>query len=122
MMREVRKVRQVEGEPRRRWFTDEFFDLIVWFSPSGEIVGFQLSYDKFRQERALTWRPGEGFGHDGVDDGEDRPGKLKATPILVADGAFDATGIAERFSRESGDLPVEVVAFILAKLRDYPRG
>ncbi len=122
MLREVRKVRQVDGEPRRRWFTDDFFDLIVWSLPGDDIVGFQLTYDKFRQERALTWRQDEGFVHDGVDDGEDRPGKLKATPILVADGAFDATGIAERFSQESGDLPADLVAFILDKLRAYPQG
>jgi hypothetical protein len=30
MLRELSHVRQALEEPRRRWFADDFFDLIVW--------------------------------------------------------------------------------------------
>jgi hypothetical protein len=30
MLRELSYVRQALEEPRRRWFADDFFDLIVW--------------------------------------------------------------------------------------------
>ena len=97
-------------------------DLIVWIEEDGSPVGFQLTYDKYHQERALTWDPDEGFGHNAVDDGEDRPGKLKSTPILVADGAFDAAGIGQRFAEAAADLPAGIVEFVLAKLRAYQQG
>ena len=64
MLWEYTKVNQIEGEPRRRWFADDFFDLIVWFDESEDIVGFQLCCDKSRQEKALTWLKHSGHIHD----------------------------------------------------------
>ncbi len=46
MLRELKQVRQHKGEPRRRWFNDDYFDLIVWFSEKDSISGFQLCCDK----------------------------------------------------------------------------
>ena len=51
MLSEV-ATRQSTREPRRRWFSDDDFDLVVWFSDSGVIVGFELCYDRSRVERA----------------------------------------------------------------------
>jgi hypothetical protein len=82
MLREVRKVRQIKGESRRRWFDDDYFDLIVWFGEEDEIVGFQLCYDRRGEQKAFTWQQEFGYMHHRVDQGEDKPGKLKATPIL----------------------------------------
>ena len=31
MLVEYRNVRQIRGEGHRRWFSDEYFDLIVWY-------------------------------------------------------------------------------------------
>jgi len=33
----------LDGEPyRRRWFTDGFFDLFVWYTDGQQVLGFQL--------------------------------------------------------------------------------
>jgi len=40
MLGEIRNVRQIEGEGTRRWFTDRYFDLIVWYDDSGSLTGF----------------------------------------------------------------------------------
>lgn len=93
MLREIKDVRQLKDEPHRRWFTDEHFDLILWGKET-DIVGFQLCYDKAHSERAVTWKVESGFHHDGVDGGEGRAGRYKGTPILVADGSFDAGNVA----------------------------
>lgn len=58
-MREIPDVQQVPGEP----------------------VGFQLSYGKYRNGRALRWKAGRGFTHDAVDDGE--AGVVKEGAILA---------------------------------------
>ena len=121
MLIEIENPRQIENEGPRRWFTDKYFDLIVWYEKKGKaITGFQLCYDKGRMERALTWRPNLGFSHERIDDG-DWPGRMKMTPILVPDGAFDHTSIAERFRRSSRKIDPEIGEFVYQKVMHYPQ-
>ena len=95
-------------EPRRRWFADEYFDLVVWTSKSA-IVAFDLCYDKPRFERALTWSREHGWGHFRVDSGEDTPVKNR-TPILVSDGLFPKAQVLAHLT---------VRAFVLTKLQEF---
>jgi hypothetical protein len=122
MLREISEVRQIEGEPRRRWFSDEHFDLVIWNNDTSDIVGFQLCYDKTRGEHALTWKYADGFRHSRVDSGEDEPGRYKATPILVADGGLDVEDVAAKFLGQSDGLDAASRDFIYYKLLDYPIG
>ncbi len=118
MLKELPIVRQVPREPRRRWFADDYFDLIVWVGKKGEIIGFQLCYDNFGDEHALTWHGETGFSHQRVDNGEtDRP--YKATPILVPDGSFDAATIARLFKKHSRAMDKRVAEFVLDKITHY---
>jgi len=121
MLQEVKDVRQIPGEGRRRWFASVYFDLIVWYEDDGSLVGFQLTYDKPTQERALTWRAGRGFSHEKVDDGE-VPGQAKMAPVLMPDGLFDARAVAVRFRQESAKIDQEVASLVLDVLRRYPLG
>lgn len=120
MLAECRNVRQIRGEGHRRWFSDDYFDLIVWYDGS-EPVGFQLCYDRGGRERALTWHRDRGYAHERVDSGETESGRHKSTPILVADGVFDSAEVTERFREASGRLEPDIVELVLAKLRDYGR-
>jgi len=117
---EIRNVSQAAGEPRRRWFVSDAFDLVVWWDASGPPSGFQLCYDQGGSERALTWQPDCGFTHKAVDDGERGRGKYKAIPILLEDRPFDANPVAARFVAESAELPSEVADFVIKKLREHP--
>ena len=119
MLREFPNVRQIPGESKRRWFSDDFFDLIVWLDERDDIVGFQLCYDILKGQRALTWHSDTGFSHHRVDDGESRPGKLKAAPVLVPDGRFDYQKIAERFQSASKDIEERIATFVYEKLMQY---
>ncbi len=119
MLREIRNVHQVPGEPRRRWFFSHEQDLLVWFGPDGRPVAFQLAYAKHRDERAIRWKAGQGFAHHRVDDGESAS-LWKEAPLLYPDGAFDATGVLEQFLALSRELPPFVVEFVSARLREHP--
>ena len=120
-LRELSETRQVAGEPRRRWFNSPQLDLIVWFDEADKPIGFQLCYDKLDNERALTWREGQGYDHMGVDDGEDfTPAHQKETPILVADGAFDCRRVKKTFEAQSDEVPQDLRRFVLARLDKYP--
>jgi hypothetical protein len=118
MLRELKAVSQIPGQPRRRWFMDDFFDLVVWYDDENEICGFQLCYNKDEDERALTWRRQTSYTHYRVDDGETKP-HSKSTPILVADGIFDNKVIADRFKQESKNVERLVSEFVLEKILRY---
>lgn len=116
-MREMGPVRQVKGEPRRRWFASGRCDLIVWLDGMGEPEGFQFCYDKDEVEHAATWRPPEGFSHMRVDYGRSIQGRA-GTPFLVPDGAYDPVRMLTLFEREAALVPPGIVAFVTARLRE----
>lgn len=118
-LRELPSTRQVEGEPRRRWFSSPDLDLIVWVDDSAAIIGFQLCYDKMRGERALTWRLGRGYDHMGVDDGEQSPAQHKSTPILVADGFFDRERVTGLFLESSASVPERIRTTVAELIKGY---
>ena len=119
MLAEYSNVKRSPGERPRRWFHSSDEDLIVWYADDGSIFGFQLCYDRRNSERALTWLPQSGFSHDRVDDGEGPGLVYKRTPVLVPDGAFDASAMLPRFIKISGSLPQDVIDFVSGKLREY---
>ena len=55
-----------EPPAKRRWFHDEYFDLFVWQTLSGELTRFQLCYGIHSSERALVWQRQGGFFLDGL--------------------------------------------------------
>jgi hypothetical protein len=120
---EIRDVKQYEPNQTRRWFQSPFFDLYTWEvkqeSSASEIVGFQLCYGTHGDQRALRWSPALGYRHEGVDAPEDKPGRAMSA-IFVADGAFDAAIVADRFAEEADEMPPAVAAFVLAKIRAHP--
>lgn len=113
MLKELNNVRQVGGEPRRRWFGSDTMDLIVWYDPADTPVGFQFCYDKGNAEKALTWRRESGFSHTGVDDGEGGSRlNYKATPILVSNGRFDRRRVLQLLQSDGAEVPPEVREFV----------
>lgn len=119
-MREYEQVRQIPGEHKRRWFSSPDMDLFVWTDDAGNYSGFELCYDKSDREHAISWRANTGFSHAAVDDGENRPGRYKSTPIHVADGYFDAKRIHSSFKASSASLPQDIVLFVLSVLEKHP--
>ena len=120
-LREIVQVRQISGEGPRRWFNSHEFDLFVWCDDSGNVNAFQLYYDKPRSEHALVWKRRIGSSHFAVDDGEGRPFRHKGSPILVTDGQFDVTRVADRLASARGHVPQGILDFVLTQMREYPQ-
>lgn len=119
MLKEAKNVRQIEGEPRRRWFDDEYFDLIVWFDKDDSIWGFQLCYDREKNPRALTWTKKYGYKHTGIDNGEYIWGTSKNAPVLVEDGLFDRGATGKKLAAAAAELPPEIKLFVTQKVSDF---
>lgn len=121
VLAEIRNVRQIPGEGRRRWFRDDDMDLIIWYDDSGILTGFQLCYDKQEHEKALTWRKATGYEHHGVDSGEGVWRGTKGTPVLTADGAFEQPRVLNLFDAHSERLDPRLRAYIRKRLELYAK-
>ena len=119
MLKEWEGVRQRLEEGRRRWFTDEHFDLILWYDSEDVLLGFQLCYDKTGSERAITWFASGTYTHAKVDTGESSFG-IKETAVLVSDGVFDSGAVAERFRAAATKVDPDVVDLVVGRLNAYP--
>ncbi len=109
---------QLPGEPRRRWYADEHFDLIVWLAEDDNVDGFQLCYDLGHAEHALTWDRSNGYRHDRIDDGEGSPTRNR-TPILVADGHFPASEILSRVEASCDRVDAPIRTVVVERIRAY---
>ena len=118
MLREIRPVKQHKNEFFRRWFEDDFFDLIVWYDERRKFSGFQLCYQKARDEHALTWLEGKGYDHHRIDSGERSVWETKS-PVLAAALGFPREQIIENFIERSSGLEREVVEYVVQKIEAY---
>ena len=83
MLQRIRGVRQDEASRERHWFQDDFFDLFAWTNATGEVVAFQLCYDRLNRERVLSWSESAGFIHRRIDDGEELPGPSATDEVRI---------------------------------------
>ena len=119
MMTEYDNVAQKENGIFRRWFQDDYFDLIVWYGMEDkELRGFQLCYDKNRSQHALTWHRDSGFAHNRIDDSR-APLRHPTTPILVQDGIFPAGSLIEKFELSSKNIDPQIRSVVLSKIIEF---
>jgi hypothetical protein len=116
MLKEIPHALQHEEDRQRRVFRSADLDLIVWTEADGRFTGFELSYRHGPRERSLRWKRGKGYSHHRVDDGEDRMGRHKGTPLMVPDGVFKRWTVARKFQLEAGDIDPEVTDFVIGKV------
>lgn len=118
MLREKLNVSQHPGEPRRRFFWDEYLQLYVWSDEHDRPIAFELSYDMRGQSRAFRWDPRRGTSHYRVDEGEGKPMK-RASALLRADRASADPRITRDFQARSEGIDPQVAALVLEKLEEY---
>ncbi len=116
MLKEYGNVSQNEADRGifRRWFYDDYFDLVVWYGDTREVVGFQLCYDRLRDPHAYTWYAKSGGGHNRIDTGPELHNLQ--TPILVKDGIFPMKMVSARFSEASRGIDPAVRELVIGVL------
>jgi hypothetical protein len=102
VLREITGVSQDVSGLTRRWFHDDYFDLFVRQDPKGEIVALELCYGAGHTERALVWKKEHGHFFDGPPAEQ-----------------FDPEALADRFSRECGEVPHRISTSVLRTIRDF---
>lgn len=118
MLREIRSVRQEKGANLKRWFQDDYFNLITW-SQDGRVISFELSYDRYGEPHLLRWRDGEGYLHSSVDEGEGRPGRPKMSPIPDAPKRALPQDLPSSFEERSVKIDPEISRLVIAGIKGY---
>src|SRR5262245_45563609 len=113
MMREIEGVAE-EPRTRRRWFHDEFFDLFVWETETGDVTLFQLCYGSGKNEQALVWHRDAGLFHDGAEP--------RATSVADARSGGGDDPIIARFEAAAEALPRKVKRAVSQRVREYLTG
>lgn len=116
MMREIHGVAD-EPRTRRRWFHDDFFDLFVWQTSTGDVTLFQLCYGVSSSERALVWSRYGGFFHDGT--GVDRADPDKVIGRAGPGSPLTDDPVIVRFEAAARSLPEDIHSIVLARLHEY---
>ena len=116
-VREIRTRKTMDGDRRRRWFSDSLMDLYFWEDEAGEIVKFQLCY-KVGGEHAFTWDVIEGFSHHRVDDGE-QLSVMKQTAILVSNGTVNGPVLSALLHGSRNGIEPRLYECVLTKIFEY---
>lgn len=119
MLIETKDVKQSKEDVQHRWFSDDYFDLILWQNQNKDILRFELCYDKNKNEHAYVWNQQSGYTHLKVDDGEGVLGRYKMSPIFIADGYFDRENIAAKFLEAGKNIDGNIAKFVYEKLKEY---
>jgi hypothetical protein len=119
MLREIAAVRQDDPGLRRRWYQDDYFDLFVWTDPAGDVIAFQLSYERSGRERVLGWHRDRGYLHRQVDSGEAWP-NANLTPLLVEGaGRFPKRRVIAEFDARSQALDQQLRTSVRERMAKY---
>ena len=116
MLREIFDVLQDDPSSVRRWFHDDYFDLYTR-EKGEELVAFELCYGIHAYERALVWKQGGGFFHDG----ESSSGDFIGAGLAPGD-SLDADPIIARFKEAGGGLPETLRLALERRLGEFALG
>lgn len=119
-MLKTRPIRHFNNDLDKRWMTDDYFDLVVWYDGVGDVYGLELGYDKLGLERVLRWRRGQGYLHAQVDGGGGAFSHM--SPVLGASWIeFPLEEVHREFMGRTVELDPGIRQFVADHLVEYGR-
>lgn len=120
MLKENKTVRQREKEGFRRWFVNNYFDIIIWYENKySKLKGFQVCYSKNKHEKAFTWEPSFASSHYVSDSMFEKGMSSFATAILIGHAGKIPDIVINRLIKEQGELDNDILDFIVDKIKEY---
>lgn len=113
---EIQGVRQRPDEGFRRWFSNNYFDLVFWYEEeAGELTGIQFCYGKPYAEKAFTWERSYKSHHYVSEQNK----TSQATGILRGNAGNIPETVVNRFLEESPEMDEALKDLILDKIDEY---
>jgi hypothetical protein len=124
MLKEWEDLYQRPGERRRRCFTDEHFEIYLFFEPDGRIHHIQLIYllEKGEPLRTMLWHQNDGYRHSDVDSGEGEGFQHNTGRAFSgsAAGPFDKKTVLRLFTAAAADMEQDIREFISETIASFP--
>ena len=115
---EIKDVRQRPEEGFRRWYCNDYFDIIIWYeSKDGPLKGFQVCYAKGFDEKEFTWEPSKVSSHFVTDRGTGN--FYKSTGFLKGHAGAIPETVVDNLRRDRGELPDDFFSFMIGKISEY---
>lgn len=119
-LHEHKNVRQRPEEGFRRWFVNEYFDLIFWYTrEGGDLKGFQICYSKNHHEKAFTWEQQSASTHFVSDSGVGNRSFPFATGVLHGDAGVIPHKVVAKLQKYQGELPAELMELLISQIDVY---
>lgn len=120
MLVELRDIVQDSPNRVKRCFMDSQFTLFVWLKNSGKKLPaeFQLVH-KSQEGHLLIWHEKRGFELAGYDDGEQRPGQPKMSPLVSNSRGPLPTSVLEKLRRACVEIDQQIGTFVLKKVEEF---
>lgn len=117
MLKEFKKLRQVE-DISRRLFSDNYFDLYVWYKKNTDIfIGFQLVFSVNERQMALTAEVGDIPNVHKIESGDGE--FYSPTDYLDGDGYFPKKALYHEFKNRSNNLDLIITKNVLKVIKTY---
>ena len=117
MLEEFKKLRQVEGL-RRKLFSDNFFDLYIWYNEKSHIfIGFQLVFSVNDMQMALTAEVGKVPNIRKIESGDGE--FYSPTDLLDGIGYFPKTALYNEFKQRSSTIDGSIRNNVLKVINTY---
>ncbi len=120
-LKEDLEVRQRPEEGYRRWYFNDFFDVILWYTnKGGEIIGFQVCYEKnTTEEKAYTYEFSTQSHH--FVSSLNQPISLGnlGSALLQGDAGKIPLAVIERLKEESGELSPDELSLIQNQMQKF---
>lgn len=116
-MLRTRPIRHFSNDLDKSWTVDDCLDLVIWYDATGDMYGFQLCYDRFGHQRAVTWTHHDGFSHSYVHSS----GGLGAgmSPVLRSCDDFPWRLVLREFMMRSQELDPAIRMLIRDMIKAY---
>jgi hypothetical protein len=101
---------------------NEYFDIIFWYNKkNGNLIGFQICYNKRGNEKAFTWELKTKSHHFvNTDLSEGCSGRdTMMTAILKGDAGVIENEAVENLKKYAGELDTDLMNLILDKIQEF---
>lgn len=120
MLFEVKHLKQDSEQQHKRWFCDNYFDLLIWTDNlTKKFVKFELSFQKAYAERILSWSQENGFKLKDVADEDLLWSNQQLSPVYKPEVPFCAKQLAETFRSACEMIDASISNFVYQRILGY---
>ena len=103
----------------KQWFQSSYFNLVIFSNTDGQVVHFELCYNRHAKEKVFMWSIKYGYQLASLEDERDT-GAAKMSQLHIYDQDFNKIALLTQFKLESANIDSDLIAQVQNLLESYP--